>query len=58
MNTLNSVVMKDLTPYPYENGGWYFTRKGYVGTNNETYFYQYGGATNLYNLNVTVILTS
>ncbi|CDW77757.1 calpain family cysteine protease containing protein [Stylonychia lemnae] len=58
MTTL-SQVMSNLTPYPYENGGWYFVRKGYVGsTNNDTYFFQFGGQTNLYNLNATVSFTS
>ena len=41
------------------NGGWYSLYTGfYDSPSNNTYFYQYGGPTGLYNLNVTVVLTS
>lgn len=59
-NLLNSLTqaLSNVNAFPYENGGWYYTRKGWIGTNNDTYFYQYGGPTNLYNMNITMNFTS
>lgn len=49
-------ALKNVTAYPYEDGGWYSTRRGYY--DNTTYFFQMGGPTKLYNMNITVNITS
>ena len=51
MNTLNSL---NTANYALTNGGWYGVRNGWVGSNSDTYFYQFSNPQNNYNLNVTV----
>jgi len=47
-------ALSTLSSFTYQDGGWQFTRRGWVGSDNSTYFFQYGGQTKLYNMDVTV----
>ena len=52
-----STALSKLSSMTFENGGWYYVKRGWVGSNKETYFYQYSGPS-YYNLNVQITLTS
>jgi hypothetical protein len=57
LSSLNSGLL-NLNLFTYDDGGWNYVRRGFIGSGNDTYFFQYGGPTLLYNLNITVRLTS
>ena len=38
-----NTALNSLSNYPYQDGGWQYTRKGYI--DSETYFFQFGGQT-------------
>ena len=54
-----SVALRDVSPYTYENGGWYDIHRGYYDApSNNKFFFQYGDLVSAYDLNVQISFTS
>ena len=54
-----SVALRDVSPYTYENGGWYDIHRGYYDApSNNKFFFQYGDLVSSYDLNAQISFTS
>jgi hypothetical protein len=59
LNSDLSVALRDVSPYTYENGGWYDIHRGYYDSpSNNKFFFQYGDLVAAYDLNVQISFTS
>lgn len=53
LNSLNTALTR-LSSFTYQDGGWQFSRRGFVDDQQKHYFFQFGGQTGAFDMDVRV----